>query len=150
VFGIGMAGVALFMMGAGTLGVPRRHWDMAFTGNPFPYEFPGTAWLMMGLMGISAVIALIGGAMYLLITVGSVFFGKTVETPGFKHVRAVEGVAPAPQIGGAVAAGHGHGNIGAGGMVAPGTFVLALVFLASFILYYFVNWKYLSQVWPLK
>jgi cytochrome c oxidase subunit 1 len=150
VFGIGMAGVALFMMGAGTLGVPRRHWDMAFTGNPFPYEFPGTAWLMMGLMGISAVIALIGGAMYLLITVGSVFFGKTIETPGFKHVRAVEGVAPAPQVGGAVAAGHGHGNIGAGGMVAPGTFVLALVFLASFILYYFVNWKYLSQVWPLR
>ena len=148
VFGIGMTGVALFMMGAGTLGVPRRHWDMAFTGNAFPYEFPGTAWLMMGLMGISAIIALVGGAMYLLITVGSVFFGKSIETPGFKHVRAVEGVAPAPQA--VAVAGGGHGNIGAGGMIAPGTFVLALVFLAAFILYYFVNWKYLSQVWPLR
>jgi len=148
VFGAGMAGVALFMMGAGTLGVPRRHWDMAFTGNPFPYEFPGTAWLMMGLMGISACVALIGGAMYLLITVGSVFFGKTIETPGFKLVRAAEGLAPAPQPVAAVSGGHG--NVGAGGMVAPGTFVLALVFLASFILYYFVNWKYLSQVWPLR
>jgi cytochrome c oxidase subunit 1 len=31
----------------------------------------------------------------------------------------------------------------------PGTLVLALVFLTSFILYYFVNWKYLSQVWGL-
>jgi cytochrome c oxidase subunit 1 len=148
VFGIGMTGVALFMMGAGTLGVPRRHWDMAFTGNPMPYEFPGTAWLMMGLMGISAVVALVGGAMYLLITVGSVFFGKSIETSGFKHVRAVEGVAPAPQV--VAATGGGHGNIGAGGMVAPGTFVLALVFLGAFILYYFVNWKYLSQVWPLR
>jgi cytochrome c oxidase subunit 1 len=28
--------------------------------------------------------------------------------------------------------------------------VLALVFLTAFILYYFVNWKYLSTVWPLK
>ena len=57
--------------------------------------------------------------------------------------------APAPQP---VAAtlGSAHGNIGAGGMVAPGTFVLALVFLTSFVLYYFVNWKYLSTVWPLK
>ncbi|MDH4188944.1 MAG: cbb3-type cytochrome c oxidase subunit I [Betaproteobacteria bacterium] len=148
IFGIGMAGVALFMMGAGTLGVPRRHWDMAFTGNAMPYEFPGTAWLMMGLMGISALVAFLGGAMYLAITVGSVFFGKSIETPGFKHVRAADGVAPAPQP--VAAAAGGHGNVGSWGMVAPGTFVLALVFLGAFVLYYFVNWKYLSQVWPLR
>jgi hypothetical protein len=37
-----------------------------------------------------------------------------------------------------------------GGFVAPGTFVLAMVFLVSFVLYYFVNWKYLSTVWPLS
>jgi hypothetical protein len=24
------------------------------------------------------------------------------------------------------------------------------VFLTSFVLYYFINWKYLSTVWPLK
>jgi hypothetical protein len=24
------------------------------------------------------------------------------------------------------------------------------VFLTAFVLYYFVNWKYLSTVWPLK
>jgi cytochrome c oxidase subunit 1 len=35
-------------------------------------------------------------------------------------------------------------------MVAPGTFVLGMVLLVSFVLYYFVNWKYLSQVWPLS
>jgi cytochrome c oxidase subunit 1 len=28
--------------------------------------------------------------------------------------------------------------------------VMAMVFLSAFILYYFVNWKYLSTVWPLK
>jgi cytochrome c oxidase subunit 1 len=44
----------------------------------------------------------------------------------------------------------GHGAATAGGLVAPGTFTLALVFLAAFVLYYFINWKYLSTVWTLK
>ncbi len=30
IFGLGVAGISLFMMGAGTLGVPRRHWDITF------------------------------------------------------------------------------------------------------------------------
>ncbi len=144
VFGLAMCGVALFLMGAGTLGVPRRHWDIGFAGNAFPYEFPGAAWLMMALAGISGLIAIVGGGMYLLITVWSVFRGKKIQTPGFQHVRARDGMAPAAS-GGPVIAGHGSA-----GMVAPGTFVLALVFLTSFVLYYFVNWKYLSTVWPLK
>ncbi len=31
--------------------------------------------------------------------------------------------------------------------MAPGTLVLALVFLAAFAVYYFTNWKLLSVVW---
>ena len=150
VFGLGMMSFSLFMMGAGTLGVPRRHWDMTFAGNALGYEFPGTAYLMMGIMGISGVAAIIGGIMYLLITVGSVFLGKKIATPDFKYVAAKDGVAPKPAPQPAFGAG-GHGaSIGMAGFVAPGTFVLALVFLTSFILYYFVNWKYLSTVWPLS
>lgn len=30
-----------------------------------------------------------------------------------------------------------------------GTLVLVLVFLAAFVLYYFVNWKLLSGVWQI-
>ena len=33
---------------------------------------------------------------------------------------------------------------GSMGFAAPGTFMLAMVFLLAFILYYFINWKYLS------
>jgi cytochrome c oxidase subunit 1 len=147
VFGLGMMAVSLFLMGAGTLGVPRRHWDIGFAGNAFPYEFPGAAWLMMALAGIAGLVAIVGGGMYLLITVWSVFLGRRIETPGFQHVRARDGMAsaPAPQPVGAAITGHGSA-----GMVAPGTFALALVFLTAFVLYYFVNWKYLSTVWPLK
>jgi len=147
-FGLGMCSFSLFMMGAGTLGVPRRHWDMTFAGNALGHEFPGTAYLMMGIMAISGLAAIVGGIMYLLITVGSVFLGKKIETPDFKHVAAKDGVAPKPAPQPAVAVA-GHGSIGAAGFVAPGTFVLAFVFLISFVLYYFVNWKYLSTVWPL-
>src|SRR5574341_1290041 len=147
-FGIGMSAFALFMMGAGTLGVPRRHWDMTMAGNLMPHEWPGTAYLMVGLMAVSGLVAIVGGVAYLLITVGSVFFGKRIETPGYRHVRVAEGrAAPAPaQPVAAAITGHGA----AGMAMAPGTFVLAMVLLVSFVLYYFVNWKYLSQVWPLS
>jgi cytochrome c oxidase subunit 1 len=149
-FGIGMSAFSLFMMGAGTLGVPRRHWDMTTAGNLLPHEWPGTAYLMVGLMALSGLVAVIGGAAYLLITVGSVFFGKRIETPGYRYVRVAEGRA-APEPAQPVAAAiTGHGGVGMGGLVAPGTFVLAMVLLVSFVLYYFVNWKYLSQVWPLR
>ena len=149
-FGIGMSAFALFMMGAGTLGVPRRHWDMTMAGNLLPHEWPGTAYLMVGLMAVSGIVAVVGGAVYLLITVGSVFFGKRIETPGYQRVRVADGMAvpaPAQPVAAAIT---GHGSLGMGGLVAPGTFALAMVLLVSFVLYYFVNWKYLSQVWPLK
>ncbi|MDA0225742.1 MAG: cbb3-type cytochrome c oxidase subunit I [Proteobacteria bacterium] len=149
VFGLSMSAVSLFLMGAGTLGVPRRHWDISFAGNAFAHEFPGAAWLMMAAAGIAGILAIIGGGMYLLITVGSVFLGKKIQTPEFAHVRAADGMAPKPKSIAATITAH-HGNIGAGGLVAPGTFALAMVFLVSFVLYYFVNWKYLSTVWPMN
>ena len=148
-FGLGMSAFALFMMGAGTLGVPRRHWDITFAGNALPYEFPGTAYLMLGLMALAGLAAILGGIAYLLITVGSVFFGKKIQTPDFKPVSVREGRA-APPARPVAAAITGHGTIGLGGFVAPGTLTLAMVFLVAFVLYYFVNWKYLSTVWPLS
>jgi len=152
IFGIGMSLFSLFMMGAGTLGVPRRHWDMTMAGNLFVHEWPGTAYLMVTLFAITGLAAIVGGGMYLLVTVWSVFLGKRIETPDFKHVRVAEGVvaAAAPPAKPVAAAVTGHGSIGIGGFVAPGTFTLAIVFLIAFVLYYFVNWKYLSTVWPLS
>ena len=147
VFGLGMTLLSLFMMGAGTLGVPRRHWDITFAGNSLGFEFPGVAHLMMALMGLGGLLAVIGGAMYLLVVVHSVFLGKRISTPDFKPVRMAEGMAavPAKPAGAAL---HAHG--GAHAWAAPGTFTLAMVFLTTFVLYYFINWKYLSTVWPLK
>jgi cytochrome c oxidase subunit I len=136
-FGIGMAGFSLFMMGAGTLGVPRRHWDISFSGAIFGHQFPETAYLLLGLTGISVILAVIGGGLFILQIVGSVFFGRRRGETRSAIPLIAEMVAP------------GLKGIGMGGISVPGTLVLALVFLTSFILYYFVNWKYLSQVWGL-
>jgi cytochrome c oxidase subunit 1 len=148
-FGFGMMVFSVFMMGAGTLGVPRRHWDITFAGNALAYEFPGTAYLMMGLMAIGGLAAVVGGAMFLINAVASIFLGKKIGTPGFSRVGVAQGVAPPPPRP-VAAALTGHGSIGIGGFVAPGTFSLAIVFLVSFVLYYFINWKYLSTVWPIS
>ena len=143
VFGLGMYMFVLVMMGAGTLGVPRRHWDIGFAGTALPYEFPGAAYLMMALVGVSAVLAVVGGGMYILVTVWSVFLGKKIEAGGYSTTRTQLKMAPIS------AAIEGHGG-GKGAFAAPGTFTLALVFLTAFVLYYFINWKYLSQVWGLS
>jgi cytochrome c oxidase subunit 1 len=142
IFGIGMALVALFLMGAGTMGVSRRHWDMAFTGSLMPYEYPGTAYLMMGLMGLAGLLAMVGGAIYLFITVGSLLWGKRLDA------RDTYGEKITPlRLPPVAAAIEGHGRLGLAGFAAPGTFIFAMVFLVAFVLYYFVNWKYLSQLW---
>ena len=140
-FGLGMAVFALVMMGAGTLGVSRRHWDMAFSGAALGYEYPGSAYLLMGLVGISGVIAIVGGALYILITVGSILFGKRIDVPDYSREGGVAVRATALQE---------HGSVGVAGFEAPGTLTLALLFLTIFIVYYAINWKYLAAVWPLS
>ena len=142
----------LFMLGAGTLGVSRRHWDMDFTGAALSFEYPGTAYTMMAIAGIGGVLSVLGGAMYLVVTVGSLLFGKKLdESAGLLQSFGV----PLPS--GTYNAQHevlpmakAVEEHGSAGFEAPGTFVLAMLLLVSFVLYYFINWKYLSSVWPLS
>jgi cytochrome c oxidase subunit 1 len=139
VFGIGVAGISVFMMGAGTLGVSRRHWDMTFADAPLPFDYPSAAYLMMGLNGIFAVMAALGGLMFVIVVVKSVFFGRKLaedEKPDYPEVP--------PQ---AAAVSH-YGS--AEKLHIPGTVVLVGIFFVAFVLYYFVNWKYLSEIWPLS
>ena len=141
IFGFSMYFFCLVMMGAGTLGVARRHWDMAFAGAPMAYEWPGAAYLMMGMVGIGGIAAIVGGAIYIYITVGSILWGKRLDA-GATSAKPTPVPRAAPTV-----AVQGYGSTG---FVAPGTFVLTMVFFVAFVLYYFINWKYLSQVWGLS
>ena len=134
-FGISMSILGLVMMGAGTLGVSRRHWDMAFSGAPFQYEWPGAAYLMMGMTGFFGVIAVIGGGLWIGLVVLSLLFGKKLDGG-----QTSDKPDPIP----VVAPVHEEH------VPVPGTVALAMTLLVSFVLYYFVNWKYLSEVWGLS
>ncbi|MBF0164983.1 MAG: cbb3-type cytochrome c oxidase subunit I [Magnetococcales bacterium] len=151
IFGGGMLILILFLLGAGTLGVPRRHWDINFSDAALQFQFAGTAVTMMGIAGLGGLLAAVGGALFCLIAVGSLVFGKRLD-PGaslfssFGFPMAAScytidqpgklGLAPIEQA-------------GDGGAQAKGTFVLALVFLAAFVIYFFINAKYLSSIWPM-
>ena len=155
VFAGGMTLMILFMLGAGTLGVSRRHWDMDFTGAALSFEYPGTAYLMMAIAGIGGVLAIAGGVMFMVVTLGSLLFGKKLEpsagllqsfglplSSGAYNVEQPDRLQMAPKL-----AVEEHGS---GGFEAPGTFWLAMVLLVSFVVYYFINWDYLASVWPLS
>ncbi|MCP4491381.1 MAG: cytochrome c oxidase subunit I [Gammaproteobacteria bacterium] len=155
VFSAGMTLMILFMLGAGTLGVSRRHWDMDFTGAMLSFEYPGTAYLMMAVGAIGGVLGILGGAMYLVVTVGSLIFGSKLEASAGLYqsfgvplassaynVEQPERLQMAPKL-----AVEEHGS---GGFEAPGTFALALLLLVTFVVYYFINWDYLASVWPLS
>ena len=151
-FTAGMLILILFMLGAGTLGVPRRHFDINFADAALQYQFAGTAVAMMGVAGIGALLAVVGGAAFCLVAVGSLVFGKKLD-PGatlfssFGLPMAASSytvaqpdkleLAPIEDTGSA----HEEG--------AKGTFVLALIFLATFVIYFFINAKYLSSLWKL-
>nr|WP_306264511.1 cbb3-type cytochrome c oxidase subunit I [Pararhizobium sp. IMCC3301] len=136
-FGIGAGGISLFMMGAGTLGVPRRHWDISLVDAAMPYEFAPGAYLMMGLNGMAAILAAIGGLLFVVLIVASVLAGPRLDQPGAKLVFPLHD-------GGAQAVSE-YGSERS--LKLPGTIMLVTIFFAVFVLYYFVNWKYLSALW---
>ncbi|MCP4071534.1 MAG: cytochrome c oxidase subunit I [Hyphomicrobiales bacterium] len=140
-FGMGAAGISLFMMGAGTLGVARRHADISFSDATLSFDYPPAAFLMLGLNGMAGILAAIGGGLFVVIIVFSVLFGKKVDASNI-----VEALGPMPQkrVSDAV---HKHGDSGT--FHLPGTYILVATFFSAFVLYYFVNWKYLSELWQL-
>ena len=108
---------------------------------PAAYEWPGAAYLMMGMVGVGAVAAILGGGIYIYVTVGSLLWGKKLAGGESKaSFTPVQRAAPS-------LAAQSYGSLG---FAAPGTFVLASVFLVAFVLYYFINWKYLSTLWGLS
>ncbi|XOV86507.1 MAG: cbb3-type cytochrome c oxidase subunit I [Pseudomonadota bacterium] len=139
-FGLGMAGVSLFLMGAGTLGVPRRHWDITFsmTGG-IVHEFPAAANTILALNGLSVLLAVIGGAAFCVIIVGSLLFGKRLGDQ--KMATPIMATPPADSA---------YEGIGVRGIAVPGTLALTFVFFVAFALYYFINWKYLSETWGMS
>lgn len=146
-YGFGMTVLSVGMGLAGHWGLPRRHWDVTFSANgPIRIDLlagsaePG---LFLAIMGIGALIAVTGGAMFVLVIVGTVFLGRRTATPDLGYV-APDAFQALPAITGASdedAPAH-H----AGGFEVPGTMVLSLLFLALFVALYGYSWVELNDI----
>ena len=156
VFSAGMTLMILFMLGAGTLGVSRRHWDMDFTGAMLSFRIPGNRlyddgrcrnWRRTRYTRRRDV----PGGNRRFATVRQKARSVCRPVPEFWHSRwrhrptmssQPERLLMAPKL-----AVEEHGS---GGFEAPGTFVLALALMVCFVVYYYINWDYLASVWPIS
>jgi cytochrome c oxidase subunit 1 len=145
-FAGGMVLFSIFMSFSGGFGVPRRHWDITFSNAPFEQAFHPAVDALLGVMALGGIVAAVGGGLYILITVWSVFFGqKFTEDERLRGVRGIpQGVSAPPRtLTLADNVNMPGGRLGH----APGTMILVFIFLAAFAVYYFANWKLLSFVW---
>jgi cytochrome c oxidase subunit 1 len=150
-FAGGMLVFTLAMTFAGSFGVPRRHWDISFSQSPFDVQFNPIVDLVLGAVALGGLTAATGAFIFIAIAVKSVFFGEPIGTipQGIVTAGIPAGLTHppvhAPDVDARNAALHerSRGIMGP----APGTIVLVFVFLAAFVVYFFVNWKILSFLW---
>jgi len=76
-FGLSMYGLSTFMMMAGGFGVSRRSADM--NGGALQISYDPSVDMLLTLMGISGVLACLGGALFCIIAVLTVLGGKKIE-----------------------------------------------------------------------
>ncbi|MFN7065750.1 MAG: cbb3-type cytochrome c oxidase subunit I [Aquificaceae bacterium] len=135
VFGIGIAifAVSLYILGA--FGVPRRHYDITFSGGPFTYTFNPAVDFFWVLFAIGGLMAVIGALMWILIVVFSVFLGAPLRGPQDMQLQIA---APPPP------AKESHG------FEAPGTLTLTLLFMGVFLIFLLLNWGWLSAMWEVR
>ena len=127
---------------AGHWGIPRRHWDISFStivslrANLLDSPEVG---VFLALMGIGAIVAILGGMLFIHVIVGTVILGKRSDTPEV-------GPVPADTFHPSTAAGGASVEHAETGFAVPGTVVLAFGFLVLFIVLYGYSWFELSSV----
>jgi cytochrome c oxidase subunit I len=161
------SGVAMFSLGmirAGFYGVPRRSADLSYQATPLPTDLflePGVQ-LSMTAVVVGAVIAVVGGAMFIFVMVATLLSGKVGDRPDAGLVLAFGAQARErglPER--APVAADGHTGLGVAhepherkpgwrNFEAPGTVVLALAFLAYFVVMYILAHFNIARMWPVS
>jgi cytochrome c oxidase subunit 1 len=150
-FAGGMLIFTLSMTFAGSFGVPRRHWDISFSAAPFDVQFNPIVDVILAFVALGGLLAATGAFAFVAIAVKSVFFGEPIGqiVTGVAMAGIPQGLTHPPvhaaDVGARNAALHDQSRGIMGPM--PGTVVLVFVFLAAFVVYFFVNWKILSFLW---
>lgn len=174
IFAGGAAILTLGMMLAGQLGVPRRVADLGYEQASVPVDLysSGPRPAVMVLVSVGAVLAVIGGVMFVWNIFSTLLRGRRSEQPDagllfafgpLARERELARVTSGPTASAttdtataetATAATAGTGRSSRllqgkwAGFEAPGTYIMVLGFLAWFVLMYIVAHVNLSQAWP--
>ncbi|MFB6120718.1 MAG: cbb3-type cytochrome c oxidase subunit I [Halobacteriaceae archaeon] len=129
--------VCLMMMYLGVLfGVPRRH--------PSVMDIPGAAFdfspakPFFAVFGIAAILAILGGALFVALAVGTLLFGDEYD-------GSLPEETPVPDGGET----EDSQSKAAHAFSMRGTFILTMVFFVTFVVLYALNWYLLAQVWSI-
>ncbi len=141
-FAAGITIMSIGMSFAGSYGVPRRHYDIDFTGAAIPAGFDAGAHFMMGVMAIGAIIAFLAMLLFILLVVAAVFFGKSNKETGMNPWQSPEAMARNRAI--YLQRDAAYEKVTHG---TKGTMALVFILLISFVVYYFANWNALTDVW---
>jgi cytochrome c oxidase subunit 1 len=128
---------ALLMVYVGILyGVPRRTSEVVsnIIGSDFSLSAAEPLFLILGPMTLLAVVV---GAVFVLVAVGSLLFGS----------RTTEGDANALLPQGGLRPDGGTESVHA--IEMRGTFALCLIFMAAFVGLYVLNWFLLTRLWSI-
>ena len=133
----GTMGIAVLMMlYSGILyGVPRRTSEvvMNIEGADFSLSAAEPLFLIFGPMAILAVLT---GVLFILVVVASVLFGDRLESGDDGGLLPERGL-------------RADGGESVHAMEMRGTFTICLVFMATFIVIYILNWFLLTQLWSI-
>lgn len=77
IYGSGLLLLIVGMFFSGSLGVPRRTWDITYATTPVQVPmYEGAVPFLLTLLGIGAIVAVIGGLIFVLIMVSTLLWGR--------------------------------------------------------------------------
>jgi cytochrome c oxidase subunit 1 len=135
VFGTGMLLTSMGMIVSGLQGVARRNWDITFAG-----VVPGTVEISLAVFGIGAILAVVGGIMYVTIVLTSILTGPRLEASNLLLLTGTHN----PIIDSTKLTDH---QMEDKQNQPKGSLVLVFAFLVWFAIYYFTNWWLLGRTW---
>jgi cytochrome c oxidase subunit 1 len=128
--------VTLMMMYVGILyGVPRRTSGVVRNIPGTDFSLSAAAPLMM-IFGVFAVLAVLAGVLFVLVSVGSLLFGDRIESGDDAGLLPEGGLQT-------------DGGESVHAIDLRGTFGLCLIFFATFVALYALNWFLLTQLWSI-
>lgn len=143
-FGGGIVILSLGMSFAGSYGVPRRHWDVEFSGATLEAGFDPIAHVMLGLVGIGGILAFLGLLLFIGLVVAAVFFGPSIKGEPMKSWQDEQSTRMKDEL---IEKGYEEEGKDYEHIKTPGTLTVVIIFLLTFAVYYFANWKALADVW---